>query len=60
MTHDFDPPFNIETYNLGYWESVDECHDLEEALWLASSLVRYEPGLPEDRVRIIDNDNKII
>jgi hypothetical protein len=58
MKQEFNSPFNIETYNLGCWESVDVCHDLEEALWLASSLVHY--GLSEDRVRIIDNDDKII
>ena len=58
--YEFKPPFNIEAYNLGYWESVVVCHDLEEALWLASSMVRYEPGVLEDRIRIIDNNDKII
>ncbi len=58
--YEFKPPFNIEAYNLGYWESVDVCHDLEEALWLASSMVSYDPGLPEDCIRIIDNNDKII
>ena len=58
--HEFNPPFNIETYNLGYWESVDVCHDLKEALRLASSMVHNEPGVLEDRIRIIDNNDKII
>jgi len=58
--YEFKPPFNIETYNLGYWESVDICDDLKEALRLASSLVHNEPGVLEDRIRIIDNNDKII
>ncbi len=57
---EYQPPFNIEVFNLGYWESIDLLYNLEEALWVASSFVHGLDGLPEDRVRICDGNNNII
>lgn len=53
-------PFNLEIFQLGYWESIDLINSLEDALLVASSFCNDYNGLPEDRVRLIDANNKII
>ena len=56
----YQPPYNLEVLRMGCWESIDILWDLEEILWIASSHVHALDGLPEDKIRIIDNNNKII
>lgn len=56
----FKPPFNLEIYELGGWHSIDVIQELEDALYIASSFCNSREGLPEERVRLIDDNNKII
>lgn len=51
------PRFEIEVKTAGVWETHDYADDLETALQLASSLVG---GIPEDRIRIVTPDIKIL
>jgi hypothetical protein len=56
----YKPPFNLEIYELGGWHSIDVVQELEDALYVASSFCNSLEGLPEEKVGLIDNNNKII
>jgi len=56
----YQPPFNLEIYELGGWHSIDVIHELEDALYVASSFCNSLEGLPEEKVRLIDYNNHVI
>lgn len=49
--------YNIEIYELGYWESIDVIDNLDDALILASVQCN---NYPDYRVRIVCPDGKIL
>lgn len=49
--------YNVEIYEMGYWESVLATDNLWEAIQEASFLCE---GIPENRVRILDGEDKEI
>ncbi len=65
LIDEYTPPFNVETYQCGYWESVEVTQTLEDALWLASAICFHYMDLEnypyrEEEVRVIDFYNRII
>jgi len=60
VPHDYIAPFNIEILGLGVWESYSVASDYMEALYMASAICRWDDDFANNRVRIIDNNDKII
>lgn len=58
MICDYESPYNVEILEFGLWETVYFTKDFLDALYFASNLVRTEK--PEERVRLLDNKNRII
>jgi len=49
--------YNVEIYEMGYWESILATDDLWEAIKEASFLTE---SIPENKVRILDGEDKEI
>lgn len=60
LPHDYTGPFNIETYQLGYWESIGLEQELLDALYFASDFCNSISGRPEEYVRVMDYNDRII
>ena len=59
LPHPYVPPFNIELFECGYWDSIDVIDDYFSALYIASMHVQEIP-INEKCVRVMDGNNKVI
>lgn len=52
-------PFNVETYEMGVWDSIHVIHDFMDALHFCSNFINNFYW-PEERIRLIDKNNRVI
>ncbi len=60
VPHDYVGPYNIEVKELGCWETHSVEEEYFHALDMAGSIYGWDHEWAETKVRIVDNNNKII
>lgn len=50
----------VQTLFLGEWKNYSFADSLEDALVLASSIEQYDESLPEEFIRIVTPEGKIL